>query len=85
MPVDGTDLRAVFCWEVQRSVARDWVVQNDCRRFQISREAQPRPRPGSKVIVAQWLDGSIHLLFKGKEIPFEELQPVAGREEVLAS
>jgi transposase len=83
--VDGTDLRAVFCWEVQRSVARDWVVQNDCRRFQISREAKPRPRPGSKVTVAQWLDGSIHLLFKGKEIPFEELQSVAGREEVLAS
>lgn len=85
VPVDGTDLRAVFCWEVKRSVARDWVVQNDCRRFQISREAKPRPRPGSKVIVAQWLDGSIHLLFKGKEMPFEELQPVAGREEVLAS
>jgi len=85
VPMDGTDLRAVFCWEVQRSVARDWVVQNDCRRFQIGREAKPRPRPGSKVTVAQWLDGSIHLLFKGKEIPFEELQPVAGREEVLAS
>ena len=85
VPVDGADLRAVFCWEVKRSVARDWVVQNDCRRFQISQEAKPRPRPGSKVIVAQWLDGSIHLLFKGKEIPFAELQPVAGREEVLAS
>jgi transposase len=85
VPIDGTDLRAVFCWEVPRSVARDWVVQNDCRRFQISREAKPRPRPGSKVTVAQWLDGSIHLLFKGKEIPFEELCPVAGREEVLAS
>jgi transposase len=85
VPLDGTDLRVVFCWEVQRSVARDWVVQNDCRRFQISQEARPRPRPGSKVTVAQWLDGSIHLLVKGKEIPFQELQPVAGREEVLAS
>jgi hypothetical protein len=85
VPVDGTDLRAVFCWEVKRSVARDWVVQNDCRRFQISREAKPRPRLESKVTVAQWLDGSIHLLVKGKEIPFEELQSVAGREEVLAS
>ncbi len=84
VPADGTDLRPVFCWEVRRSVARDWVVQNDCRRFQITREARPRPRPGSKVTVAQWLDGSIHLLIKGKEIPFEELPPVAGREEVLA-
>jgi hypothetical protein len=35
--------------------------------------------------VVQWLDESIHLLVKGKEIPFVELDPVAGREEVLAS
>ena len=83
--VDGADLRAVFCWEVQRTVARDWVVQNDCRRFQISREARPRPRPGSKVTVAQWLDGSVHLLIKGRQIPFQELPPVTGREDVLAS
>jgi transposase len=83
--IETTDLRSVFCYEVQRSVARDWVVQNDCRRYQIRRDARPRPRPGSKVTVAQWLDGSIHLLVKGKEIPFVELDPVAGREEVLAS
>ncbi len=85
VPVGETDLRAVFCYEVQRSVARDWVVQNDCRRFQITREARPRPRPGAKVTVAQWLDGSVHLLVKGKEIPFVELEPQAGREQVLAS
>ena len=35
--------------------------------------------------VLGWRDGRIHLLFRGKEIPFEELQSVAGREEVLAS
>jgi transposase len=85
VPIGTTDLRSVFCYEVQRSVARDWVVQNDCRRYQIRRDARPRPRPGSKVTVAQWLDESIHLLVKGKEIPFVELDPVAGREEVLAS
>ena len=43
VPVGAVDLRAVFCYEVQRSVARDWVVQNDCRRFQITREAGPDP------------------------------------------
>jgi hypothetical protein len=85
VPIGTTDLRSVFCYEVQRSVARDWVVQNDCRRYQIRRDARPRPRPGSKVTVAQWLDESIHLLVKGKEIPFVELDPIAGREEVLAS
>ena len=82
--VNGTDLRAVFCFEVQRTVGRDWVVQSDCRRFQILRDAKPLPRPGSKVTVARWLDGSIHLLVKGKEIRYQEIEPVAGREEALA-
>lgn len=77
----GTDLRVIFCLEIDRSVARDWVVQYDCRRFQIRPTAKPLPRPGSKVTVARWLDGSIHLLVKGTEIPFDEIQPVAGREE----
>jgi hypothetical protein len=85
VPIGTTVLRSVFCYEVQRTVARNWVVQNDYRRYQILLDARPRPRPGSKVTVAQWLDGSIHLLVKGKEIPFEELATVAGREEVLAS
>ena len=83
--INDTDLRAVFCFEVQRTVGRDWVVQSDCRRFQILRDAKPLPRPGSKVTVARWLDGSIHLLAKGKEIRYQEIEPVAGREEVLAS
>ena len=83
--INGTDLRAVFCFEVQRTVGRDWVVRNDCRRFQIPRDAKPLPRPGSKVTVARWLDGSIHLLVKGKEIRYQKIELVAGREEVLAS
>lgn len=78
--LDGTNLRAVFCYEVERTISRDWVVQNDCRRFQILLEAKPRPRAGSKVVVALWLDGSIHILSKGKEILFEEIEPIAGRE-----
>jgi transposase len=83
--INGTDLRAVFCFEVQRTVGRDWVVQSDCRRFQVLRDAKPLPRAGSQVTVARWLDGSIHLLVKGKEIRYQEIEPVAGREEVLAS
>ena len=49
------------------------------------RDARPLPRPGAKVTVAQRLDGSIHLLVKGKEGRYEEIEPVAGREEELAS
>jgi hypothetical protein len=58
-----------ICWEVQRSVGRDWVVQNDCRRFQITREARLRPRPSSKVTVAQWSDGACTCWSRGRRSP----------------
>lgn len=57
--VNGTDLRAVFCFEVERSVGRDWMLQSDCRRFQILRDARPLPPQWTEVI--QWLDGNIPL------------------------
>lgn len=30
-------------------------------------------RPKSSMEVAEWLDGSIHILFQGKEVPYEEV------------
>ena len=30
-------------------------------------------RPDCKVTVAEWLDGSIHILYENREIPYEEI------------
>jgi hypothetical protein len=70
---------------VQRTVVREWIAAYECRRFQISRDSRLRPRPGSKVTVDRWLDGSIHLLVNGKTIPFDVQDTIAARQEVLAS
>lgn len=51
----------------------DWVVQYHNRYFQLIRAKRVDIRPKMKVTVAQWLDGSIHIL-KGKgKTPFEEI------------
>ncbi|MBI3656705.1 MAG: hypothetical protein HY232_09830 [Acidobacteria bacterium] len=31
------------------------------------------PRPGDPLTVSQWLDGSIHLLYKGRPLKYKEL------------
>jgi len=67
------DLRPIFCFEAVRNVSHDWVVQNNNRLYQIDKDNNPLPRPDSKVTVCEWLDGSVHILFKDKELDFEEI------------
>jgi transposase len=69
------DLRKIFCFEETRTVSNDWVVRNDNRFFQLLQEKKSDIRPKTKVTVAEWLDGSIHILHRGKEVPYEEINP----------
>jgi hypothetical protein len=71
----GQDLRDIFCFEQQRSVAQDWVVRHENRFYQLHRGKEAMPRAGSKVIVRTWLDGSIHILHRGRRIPYTEFDP----------
>ncbi len=67
------DLRAIFCFEDTRTVSNDWVVQYSNRLFQLLRDKSMDIRPKTKVIVAEWLDGSIHIIHKKKDVPYEEI------------
>ena len=70
------DLRNVFCWETPRTVGNDWVVQNDNRFFQILRGNRPMPRARERVLVRKWLDQSMHIFYKEKEMKVEEIIPM---------
>lgn len=67
------DLRTIFCFEKIRTVSNDWVVQYDNRYFQLLQDKKVDIRPKAKVIVAEWLDGSIHILYQKKEVAYEEI------------
>lgn len=79
------DLGTVFCLEDKRSVGNDWTVRYQNRHFQIMKQ-QNQPRAKQKVTVQERLDGSIHLVHKGREIEFTELsyQPKKIRVKQLA-
>lgn len=69
------DLRDIFCFEQTRTVSQDWVIRHDNRFFQLHRPKGPLPRPGAKVTVHLWLDGSVHILNRGRSIPYQEFDP----------
>jgi transposase len=80
---EGLDLRTVFCREEERQVNNDWTVQYKNRYFQIVKENQPLPRTREKILISEWLNGSIHLIYKGGELKFKELPCRPIKEMVL--
>jgi hypothetical protein len=72
------DLRDIFSFEQVRSVSQDWVVRNDNRFYQLSRGRESMPRAGGKVTVRTWLDGSVHIVHRGRRMAFKEFEPQTG-------
>jgi len=71
--VDSTDLRDVFCFEQQRVVSRDYVLQFQRRLYQIPPRLRTMPHPGDKIVVRKWLDDSVHFYWKNKPLLVEEI------------
>lgn len=67
------DLRDVFCFDETRTVAKDWTVSHHGQTYQILRLNSPLPKPGHKVLVRTWLDGSLHVLYRGHGLVFNVL------------
>jgi hypothetical protein len=71
--VSKIDLRDIFCYQEQRVVSRDWVVQFERHLYQIPADLRHRPAPGQTVVVRKWLDSSIHWHWKDKPLAVREI------------
>lgn len=67
------DLRRVFCFEEERVVDNDWTVRWKNRIFQINKGSKTLPPARKKVTVQEWLDGSIHIVYRNKEVLCKEI------------
>jgi len=78
-------LESIFCFEEQRVVSEDYVLQFERRLFQIQCEERRRlPAPGTPVTVQKWLDGSLHFLHDNKELLVEEIRERPKKQEEQA-
>jgi hypothetical protein len=72
-------LEDVFCVEENRTVGNDWTIryQNSC--YQILKENKPLPKPRAKVLVRRRLDGTMHLLYRGKPLEYRTISKAEQR------
>jgi transposase len=82
--VDGTDLRSIFCTQQEHRVGPDLVVDHNHRRFRPRSGCAIIREPIQKIVVSEWLDGSLHFLYKGTELTFEEIPSPGRRTDKLA-
>lgn len=68
------DLSPIFCFRQERTVSNDFIIRYKNRFFQITRKSKVRPQPGKRVLIKEWLDGSIHIeTMKGNSVTTEEI------------
>jgi transposase len=67
------DLRDIFCYQQQRVVSRDWVVQFERHLYQIPADIRHRPAPGQTVVVRKWLDSTVHWYWKERPLAVREI------------
>jgi len=68
----GYDLPSIFCIQQQRSITKDWIVRFENNYYQLKRMTRYGPASG-KVKVKRYLNGELHFVYRGKDIPYQLL------------
>lgn len=85
----GCNLPDVFAYETYRTVRADWTVRHENRWYQIAAKQTSLPPARARVLMREWLDGTMQILYRGQLVRFTALedQPakVPRRERTVAS
>lgn len=81
---NAVDLRTVFCYGYKKVVSNDWVVRHNNRHYQIMKENKIIPKQRTKVLLQEWLDGTIHIYFENKELHIKEIVPTMYAKDKIA-
>jgi transposase len=66
-------LEQVLAFEEERAVQNDWTVRWRNRWFQLTAANSRLALAGKRVLVREQLDGTIHLVYRGRELEWQEL------------
>ena len=65
-------------------VSNDWVVRHNNRHYQITKENKIVPKQRTKVLLQEWLDGTIRIYFKNMELHIKEIVTNIHAKEKIA-
>lgn len=84
----GLNLNNVFCIKEERTVACDNTISYNSKFYQILPNDYRISFAKAKVMVHEWLDGSIHIFYKDKELkhkPIPKRRTKQREEEILTT
>ena len=73
------DLPSIFCIEEERTLSVNWTLSFENRVYQIKSGSANYSPASRKVLVRRYLDGELHMFYRGNDADFEEINP--GRKE----
>lgn len=76
----NVDLSGIFCIEHERTLSINWTLSFENRLYQLARSSANYSPAKRKVVVRRYLDGSLHMFYRGDEVGFEEFDPGAARK-----
>lgn len=71
----GLDLASVFSIEQERTLSVNWTLSFENRVYQLAAASRNYSPASRKVHVRRYLDGQIHMFYRGDEIGFKEINP----------
>lgn len=72
-PIEGLDLKNIFCYKTQRQVRNDYTINLSGGYIQLLKSEVPLPRPKQSVTVCKWLNGELHIYFNHQELKYTPL------------
>lgn len=72
-------LDEILCVKLNRTLANDYTLRFDNKFFQVTKDQDIRIRPRDIVTIEQWLDGSLHLKFKGVYLQYKRIDKLPHR------
>jgi hypothetical protein len=78
--LEGYDLKAIFSLEQERKVSQDWLVRYGNETYRLKPLSGYSPSQG-RVLVKQYLDGSLHFVYRGSELGYEKISEEEKQKE----
>jgi len=72
-------LDGILCVKLNRTLANDYTLRFANKFFQVTKDQDVRIRPRDIVTIEEWLDGSIHLKFKGVYLQYKRINKMSYR------
>ena len=73
------DLPSIFCIEEERTLSVNWTLSFENRVYQIKAGSANYSPASRKVQLRRYLDGELHIVYRGSDAAFEEIDP--GKKE----